>query len=103
MRVYVGITDYDWYTRLSAGPTPEEVNFWSPGGAPFKILSPGELFLFKLKAQFGHVIVGGGIFAHDTRLPLSLAWLTFGEKNGVASAEQMRSRIRKYQSPEMRS
>ena len=78
MRLYVGVTDFDWYSRLSARPDIDEVNFWSPGGAPFKILQPGELFLFKLKAAHGHAIVGGGVFAHDTLLPLSMAWLAFG-------------------------
>jgi putative restriction endonuclease len=102
MRVFVGVTDYDWYEHLSARPDLDEVNFWSPGGSVFKVLQPGELFLFKLKAAHGHVIVGGGVFAHDTRLPLSLAWLTFGGKNGVATLEEMQARIRRYQSPEAR-
>jgi putative restriction endonuclease len=98
MRLFVGVTDFDWYSRLSARPDIDEVNFWSPGGAPFKVLQPGELFLFKLKAAHGHAIVGGGIFAHDTLLPLSMAWLVFGEKNGVASLDEMRTRIRRLQS-----
>lgn len=102
MRLYVGVTDHEWYEYLSARPDIDEVNFWSPGGAAFKVLKPGGLFLFKLKARFGHAIVGGGIFAHDTRLPLSLAWKTFGDKNGVASLEEMRTRIRKYLSAEAR-
>ena len=103
MRIYVGVTDYDWYLRLSARPDLDEVNFWSPGSSPFKVLQPGELFLFKLKAPHGHAIVGGGVFAHDTRLPLSLAWRTFGEKNGAATLEEMQTRIRRYQSVEARS
>jgi len=102
MRVYVGVTDYDWYLRLSAFPDLDEVNFWSPGGARFRVLQPGELFLFKLKASHGHAIVGGGVFWHDTSLPLSLAWLTFREKNGVGTLEEMQTRIRRYQSAEAR-
>src|ERR1700722_9083892 len=103
MRLYVGVTDFDWYSQLSARPEIDEVNFWSPGGAPFKVLNPGELFLFKLKAAHGHRIVGGGQFAHDTLLPLSMAWLAFGEKNGVASLDEMRTRIRGYQSEASRN
>src|SRR5882724_9688049 len=98
MRLYVGVTDFAWYSHLSARPDVDEVNFWSPGGAAFKVLQPGELFLFKLKAEYGHAIVGGGIFAHDTLLPLSMAWLVFGEKNGVSSLDEMRRRIRRLQS-----
>lgn len=30
MRVYVGITDHDWYQFLSARPAIDEVNFWQP-------------------------------------------------------------------------
>ena len=73
-----------------------------PGGSAFRVLAPGELFLFKLKAPHNHVIVGGGLFAHDTRLPLSMAWDAFGEKNGVGSLSEMIARIRRYQSPEAR-
>ena len=103
MRLFVGVTDFDWYSQLSARPDIDEVNFWSPGGAAFKVLQPGELFLFKLKAAHGHMIVGGGIFAHDTLLPLSMAWLVFGEKNGVASLHEMRTRIRQYRSESSRN
>jgi putative restriction endonuclease len=102
MHLYVGVTDYDWFLNLSAQDDLDEVNFWSPGGAAFRALQPNELFLFKLKAPHGHMIVGGGLFAHDTRLPLSLAWDAFGPKNGAASLGEMASRVRRYQSPEAR-
>jgi putative restriction endonuclease len=65
-------------------------------------LAPGELFLFKLKARHGHAIVGGGTFAKDTLLPLSIAWDAFREKNGVGSLSEMIARIRGYQSAEAR-
>ncbi|MBP7704583.1 MAG: HNH endonuclease [Caulobacter sp.] len=96
MRLNVGVTDFDWYSHLATARDFDEVNFWSPGGASFKVLKPGELFLFKLKAAHNHVVVGGGIFAHDTLLPLSLAWGAFGQKNGVANLEEMQARIRRY-------
>lgn len=102
MRLNLGVTDFDWYSHLAAADAVDEVNFWSPGGASFKILKPGELFLFKLKAAHNHVVVGGGVFAHDTLLPLSLAWSSFGQKNGVATLEDMQSRIRRYLSAEAR-
>src|SRR6185295_7319208 len=41
-------------------------------------------------------IVGGGLFGHFTTLPISLAWETFGVKNGVGSLDEMRRRVIKY-------
>ncbi|MHB8636470.1 MAG: HNH endonuclease [Fimbriimonadaceae bacterium] len=99
MRLYVGITDRDWYRRLSTA-RPDEVNFWKPGaGGSFGSLSPGELFLFKLHAP-DDFIVGGGHFVRFSRLPMSLAWLAFGEKNGVSSPAEFLARIRKYRKVE---
>ncbi len=95
MRLYVGITDRDWYRRLSEA-RPDEVNFWKPGErGGFGGLQPGELFLFKLHAP-DHFIVGGGHFVKFSRLPVSLAWLAFGEKNGVGSLGEYHARIRRY-------
>lgn len=96
MRAYVGITDYEWATFLSRRPDIDEVNFWKPGGAQgFAALQPGAPFLFKLHAP-RNVIVGGGFFVHFTRLPTSIAWEAFGEKNGTSSLHDMRARIEKY-------
>lgn len=95
IKLYVGVTDRDWFEVLSATPVLEEVNFWAPGGKAFKVLAPGELFLFKLHAP-DNWIVGGGIFAHDTPLPCSLAWETFGIANGAHSFQEMRARIARY-------
>jgi putative restriction endonuclease len=96
VRAYVGVTDFDWYELLSSEPGVEEVNFWQPGGRQtFGALEPGELFLFKLHAPH-RAIAGGGIFAHATRLPVSLAWESFGIKNGATTLTDMRARIEHY-------
>jgi len=93
MKFYVGVTDNDWFDYLRGLPGIDEVNFWQPGGgSPFKILQPGEPFLFKLHSPL-NFITGGGFFAHWTRLPISLAWETFGEKNGARSFEEMKNLI----------
>ena len=85
MQAYIGITDYEWYQLLGSRPQLDELNFWQPGGNRiFRALQPGELFLFKLHAP-RHSLVGGGFFAHATRLPVSLAWAAFGEANGATS------------------
>ncbi len=94
--IWVGVTDREWYEFLSLRPHLDEVNFWQPSGVrSFRALAPNELFLFKLHSP-DNFIVGGGFFAHSTRLPSSLTWETFGEKNGAATYGEMRSRIEKY-------
>ncbi len=98
MKLWVGVTDNDWYRFLSQLPNVDEVNFWQPGGThKFGALDPGELFLFKLHSP-ENFIVGGGFFTHASLLPVSLAWEAFGEKNGAATFEEMRSKIVQYRS-----
>ncbi|MBF8303609.1 MAG: Restriction endonuclease, putative restriction endonuclease [Candidatus Dadabacteria bacterium] len=95
MKFWVGVTDTEWFNFLS-NIAPDEVNFWQPSGnVTFQALKPGELFLFKLHSPF-NFITGGGFFVNFSRLPISVAWQTFGEKNGAASYELLRSRIMKY-------
>jgi putative restriction endonuclease len=95
MKLFVGITDEQWFRRLSE-LEPDEVNFWKPGAhGSFGILKEGELFLFKLHSPMDY-IVGGGHFVKFSKLPVSLAWQAFGEKNGVASIGEFRQRIKKY-------
>jgi putative restriction endonuclease len=89
LRAYVALTDGDWFKLLAAQTDLEEINFWQPGGnRRFSVLSPGELFLFKLKAPV-RAIVGGGFFAYSTILPLSFAWETFEIGNGARSLMEM--------------
>ena len=81
---------------MSGLPGIDEVNFWQPsGGTSFRALESGEPFLFKLHSPHDY-IVGGGVFAHSTVLPMSLAWEAFGEKNGASSYLEMRRHIEKY-------
>jgi hypothetical protein len=41
IKIWVGVTDEDWFTHLSH-PNPDEVNFWQPSGArAFRALAPG--------------------------------------------------------------
>ena len=96
MRIFVGVTDGDWYQLLAGTPGIDEVNFWQPSGSShFRALSPGELFLFKLHSP-RNFIVGGGFFAHFSLLPVTLAWAAFETKNGARSLDEMRHRIEKY-------
>jgi putative restriction endonuclease len=95
MKLFVAITDSDWFDYLSE-LRPDEVNFWKPSGAKsFHSLSPGEPLLFKLHSP-DNFIVGGGFFSHYTVLPARFGWGAFGEKNGAKTEAEMRRRIEKY-------
>lgn len=95
MRLFVAITDSDWFDYLSE-LKPDEANFWRPSGAEsFHSLSPGEPLLFKLHSP-QNFIVGGGFFSHYTVVPASFAWGAYGEKNGAQTEFEMRRRIEKY-------
>jgi putative restriction endonuclease len=96
MRLFVAVTDNDWFALHASLNRVDEVNFWRPSPkACFKALQPGELLLFKLHAPV-NFIAGGGFFVRFHQLPVNLAWETFGEANGVRSLDEMRQRIAFY-------
>ncbi len=95
MKIYVGVTDSDWYNQLKSSDC-DEVNFWRPGGnSTFKALKPNELFLFKLHSPRDY-IVGGGFFVKFSILPTYLAWEAFGLKNGTKDILELNQRVEKY-------
>src|SRR5260370_30557515 len=96
MRFYVAVTDDDWFADLSASGSIDEVNFWQPsGGRQFRVLQPGEPFLFKLHSPKNYIVVGG-FFGHFTILRVSFAWSAFTTKNGTQNESEMRARIARY-------
>jgi putative restriction endonuclease len=99
MKVWVGVTDKDWFEFLSR-ISADEVNFWQPSGSRvFRALQAGEPFLFKLHSP-DNFIVGGGHFVRYSALPTSLAWDAFGPKNGVRSLDDLNDRVRRYRREE---
>lgn len=94
MRMYVGITDSDWYNILK-DENCDEVNFWRPGSSTFKAVEENEMFLFKLHSP-QDFIVGGGFFVKYSLVPTYLAWDAFGIKNGTRSLKELNDRINKY-------
>ncbi len=95
MKYYLGTTDYNWYNFLTR-INPEDVNFWQPGGKTnFKVIGSGAPFLFKLKSPF-NAIAGIGFFSSHTFLPISIAWDTFGQRNGCETIEDLRKMISGY-------
>lgn len=96
LRLYVGVTDYDWYRLHAQTPGVSEVNFWRPSARnAFAALSVGDPFLFKLHSP-RNFIAGGAFFAHFVRLPVSIAWESFGPANGARSLREVIARIGKY-------
>lgn len=96
--LWVGITNQEWFDQLqgmAAREPLDEVNFWRPSGQNFQALAQGGLFLFKLHAP-RNVIAGGGFFSRAVRLPVAMAWQTFGARNGVTSEAELRRRIERY-------
>jgi putative restriction endonuclease len=93
MKLYLGVTDNNWFNFL-AQEKRENVNFWQPGGnMRFRALSPNEPFLFKLKKA--NAIGGIGFFSSHTFLPLSMAWEVFREDNGCSDQYQLQKMILK--------
>ncbi|MEW6427840.1 MAG: HNH endonuclease [Thermodesulfobacteriota bacterium] len=92
MKFWVGVTDNNWFKYLSE-LQPDEVNFWQPSATPpFTNAEIGLPFLFKLKKPYNH-IAGGGFFVTYSKLPLTLAWEIFGQKNGCSSFNELRKLI----------
>jgi putative restriction endonuclease len=92
VNLWVGITDFDWFSLHASKDHVEEVNFWRPSSRQgFRALQPGGLFLFKLRSR--KFIGGGGFFAKYLPLPLSLAWDAFGEGNGARTLDELRKLI----------
>lgn len=92
-RGYIGLTDPDWHSFLSAQPRVDEVNFWQPhGGRNFRAIRPGDPFFFKLRAPH-KAIAGFGFFERYESLPAWLAWECFGQMNGAPDFESMVDRI----------
>jgi len=95
MKLYVGITDRDWFSFLRARGSAE-MNFWRPRNiTEFNAIAPGELFLFKLKYP-ENKIVGGAYLVRHTILPLNLAWNVFGEANGCPSFKEFQQKISSF-------
>jgi putative restriction endonuclease len=95
MKIYLGVTDNNWYNYLSK-IQPEDINFWQPGGnANFKVLESGAPFLFKLKSPINK-IGGVGFFSSQTFLPINVAWDVFKERNGCESFDRLKQMILQY-------
>ena len=72
MRLYVAVSDNEWFALHASKAEAEEVHFWRPPpSATFKVLHPGEPLLFKLQAPDNH-IAGRGRTEVRSRLGVNL-------------------------------
>ena len=93
VRLYIANTDRSWFDFLSKNQPLDEVNHWQPGGRlRFGALVAGELLVFRLKAPVNR-IAGYGVFARSALLPISLAWSSFGLKNGQRDFESFKAAV----------
>jgi putative restriction endonuclease len=92
INLFIANTDNSWFDFLSKEENLTEVNFWWPGEKGFRALEQGEILAFRLKSP-RNKIGGFGIFSNYARLPIQMAWETFGRGNGVSSLEGLRSAI----------
>ena len=70
----------------------DEVDFWQPSPHGFKAIPPGAPFFFRLGAPH-KAIAGYGFFARYERVPVWLAWESFGDLNGTDTFAEMTMRI----------
>ena len=84
-------TDFGRFShfRHRAEP-PDEVDFWQPSPHGFKAIPAGAPFFFRLGAPHG-AIVGYGFFARYERVPVWLAWESFGEMTARIEAIRRRT------------
>ena len=91
MKIYVGVTDNDWFSVLQTNEI-KTANFWRPGKSAFKALDEGGLFLFKLHAPY-NFIVGGGYFKAYNRETIKSAWDNYGVGNGTLTLKELEDRL----------
>ncbi len=70
------------------------MNFWQPSPTGVSA-EPGTPWIFKLHYP-QNKIVGFGFFTYYTRMPIAVAWETFGIGNGVRSHDEMVARVESY-------
>jgi putative restriction endonuclease len=89
MKGFVAVTDADWIAHLRSTKATE-ANFWQP--RPTRIAMP-EWTPWIFKVRRTNLVAGCAFFSYWTIMPLSIAWETFGEANGVVSYGDMLRRV----------
>jgi putative restriction endonuclease len=96
MRIFLGVTDKEWFDLHASRGHVEEVNFRRPAPtATFKALGPGELMLFKLHAP-DNFVVGGRVLHQVPAAPCESCLGCVSRGHGTKSLEAMRARVAYY-------
>jgi len=90
---FIANTDFGWFSHfLHRAEPPDEVDFWQLSPHGFKAIPAGAPFFFRLGAPH-KAIAGYGFFARYERVPVWLAWESFGDLNGTDTFAEMTARI----------
>ena len=90
---FIANTDFGWFSHfVHRAESPGEVDFWQPSPHGFKAIPQGAPFFFRLGAPH-KAIAGYGFFARYERVPVWLAWDSFGDLNGTDTFAEMTARI----------
>jgi hypothetical protein len=70
MRIFVAVTDWDWFTLHASKSNVDEVNFWRPSPtATFKALQPGDLLPSDfIRLQTSSLVAGSSLASFNFRL-----------------------------------
>jgi putative restriction endonuclease len=93
--LYIGNTDFQWFSFLKANSPLSEVNFWQPSVQHFKALVEGGVFAFRLKAPINK-IAGFGTLAASGNITITQSWNDLGFSNGVQDMAAMIKLVSKY-------
>jgi putative restriction endonuclease len=85
-------TDLDWFRKIRSEPLGRKTNFWTPTPWAVKGLKPGDRLYFMLKSPIRKV-GGWGDFARYADMTAEQAWSEYGLGNGVASRDELVSKI----------
>lgn len=91
-RFVVMSTDPDWYAFLRSRPDIDELNFWRPGAAATSD-APGTPWLFLIRGT--SQVFGCAFFSAFSRMPIGVAWDTFGAANGFPTFDEFRRKLAK--------
>ncbi|MBQ1385369.1 MAG: hypothetical protein IIY75_01030 [Erysipelotrichales bacterium] len=97
--IYVTNREMIEYHRLNGA---NELNFWRPlSQTRMKKFYPGDLIFFLTKTDIPGKskekgIIGYGEYVRSERLSLSTMWRKYGDKNGYAALDALRSAMKEY-------
>ena len=101
VKIYVGNTDNDWFDFLAGQSRPRRSELLAADYSELREQS-ARASAFAFPPEKSRNRIGGfGTLAQVSRLPIEMAWQTFGSKNGVGSLGALVSAIARYRKNEV--